>query len=92
MRSSVLDSPDIGKRAAEISAERLRNIVACQCRRPDGGGEVDRSACPLHRDPPMYEGCCLAPCPAPPPIAMPRKSDLERVRELLDRKLREPVP
>ena len=49
MRTSVLDSPDIGERAKEIAAERLRNIIACACKRPDGGGEIDTSACPIHR-------------------------------------------
>lgn len=62
MRTSVLDSPDIGKRAAEIAEERSRNIALCNCKRPDGVGELDRSACPIHRDPPTrHEGCCLAP-------------------------------
>ena len=49
MRSSVLDSPEIGARAKEIADERLRAIVECQCRRPDDGGAVDASACPVHK-------------------------------------------
>jgi hypothetical protein len=31
MRTSVLDGADIGERAKESAAERLRNIVACNC-------------------------------------------------------------
>lgn len=51
MRTSVLDGPDIGARAKEIADERLRNITQCVCARPDGGGEPDRSKCPVHREP-----------------------------------------
>lgn len=51
MRSSGIDSPEIGARAREIAAERLRSITACACKRHDGGGEVDTSACPIHRSP-----------------------------------------
>jgi hypothetical protein len=50
MRTSVIDSTDIGDRAKAIADERLRNITQCVCARPDGGGALDSSQCEVHRE------------------------------------------
>lgn len=47
--------------AVFAAIQRLRKEQAdnlnCQCKRPDGGGAIDSSACPLHR-PPIDEMYC----------------------------------
>jgi len=59
-RHSIIDDPSIGERAAELREERLRTIAQCACRRSDDGATVDRSACPVHREPPPEPPCGLA--------------------------------
>lgn len=59
-RHSIIDDPSIGERAAELTAERLRVIAQCACRRADDSATVDRSACPVHRAPPPELPCGLA--------------------------------
>lgn len=48
MPTPACESPDVGKRVAELRAEATR-LLNCTCRRPDGGGEVDSSQCPVHK-------------------------------------------
>lgn len=45
---AVEDAEIITKRIAELQAERTANLN-CRCHRPDGGGVVDSSQCPVHK-------------------------------------------
>ena len=50
MSTPACESDDVGKRLAELRAEAAR-LLNCTCHRPDSGGAVDSSGCPVHREP-----------------------------------------
>ena len=51
------DADTIARRIAELRKELADNLN-CKCRLPDGGGDIDRSACEVHRGPVPVDLLC----------------------------------
>jgi hypothetical protein len=57
MATPACESDEVGKRLAALRKEAA-DLLNCLCRRPDGGGEIDASACPVHREPVPVDLLC----------------------------------